>query len=125
MNKPWSFILPVDPLFNFKECLWFLNRDFDDCMHTIEGNAVVKALEVEGKPCLFRISDSGVGLKVDILEGECTPALEHAIGRFIDEWFDLGRSPQPFYRLLEKEKKLAYMTEAYQGTTFDRYSEFV
>ena len=115
MNKLRSFVIPVDSLFNFKECLWFLNRDFDDCMHTIEGDTVVKALEVEGKPYLFRISDNGSGLKVDILEGEYTPALELAIGRFIDEWFDLRRNLQPFYKLLEKEKKLAYMTEAYQG----------
>ncbi|MFA6058739.1 MAG: DNA glycosylase [Taibaiella sp.] len=115
MNKLRSFVIPVDSLFNFKECLWFLNRDFDDCMHTIEGNTVVKALEVEGRPYLFRISDNGVGLKVDILEGEYTPALEQAIVRFIDEWFDLGRNLQPFYRLLEKDKKLAYMTEEYKG----------
>jgi DNA-3-methyladenine glycosylase II len=115
MDKSLSFIIPVDPLFNFKECLWFLNRDFDDCMHTIEGNTVVKALEVEGKPCLFRISNSKDGLKIDILEGENTSALEQAISKFIDEWFDLGRNLQPFYQLLKKEKKLAYMAEEYRG----------
>jgi DNA-3-methyladenine glycosylase II len=115
MNKPHSFVIPVDSLFSFKECLWFLNRDFDDCMHAIEGNTVVKALEIERQSCLLRIGDSGVGLKVDILEGKHTPALEQAIVKFIDEWFDLGRDLQPFYRLLEKQKKLAYMTEAYQG----------
>jgi DNA-3-methyladenine glycosylase II len=115
MNKSSSFIIPIDPSFSFKECLWFLNRDFDDCMHTIEGNTVVKALEIEGKLYLLRIGDSGAGLKIDILEGEYTPALKQAIGKFIDEWFDLGRDLQPFYRLLEKQKKLAYMTETYQG----------
>lgn len=115
MKKFHSFVIPVDPSFNFKECLWFLNRDFDDCMHTIEGNTVVKALEVGGKSCLFRIGDSGSGLKIDILEGKYTPALEQAIGKFVDEWFDLGRDLQPFYQLLKKEKRLAYMTEAYQG----------
>jgi DNA-3-methyladenine glycosylase II len=115
MNKSTSFLLPVDPLFSFKECLWFLNRDFDDCMHTIEGNSVVKALEVEGKPFLFRVSSDDGGLHVAILEGKRTPASEMAIGKFIDEWFDLGRDLQPFYQLLKKDKKLAYMTEAFQG----------
>jgi DNA-3-methyladenine glycosylase II len=115
MNKLHSFIIPVDPLFNFKECLWFLNRDFDDCMHTIEGDTVVKALEVKGKPYLFRINDSKGGLEVTILKGEHTPAAEAVISKFIDEWFDLGKDLEPFYKLLKKEKKLAYMTEAYQG----------
>lgn len=115
MNTSSSFLLPVGPLFSFKECLWFLNRDFDDCMHAIEGNAVVKALEIEGKFCLLRISEGSGGLNVDILEGEKTPILETAIGKFIDEWFDLERDLQPFYQLLQKDKKLAYMTEAYRG----------
>lgn len=115
MNKSSSFLIPVDPLFSFKECLWFLNRDFDDCMHTIEDNSVVKALEVEGKPFLFRISNGDGGLKVDILEGKKTPVSAFAIGKFIDEWFDLGRDLHPFYQLLKKDKKLAYMTEEYQG----------
>lgn len=114
MNKS-SLLIPVDSLFSFKECLWFLNRDFDDCMHTIEGDSVVKALLVEGKPCLLRISDGEGGLKVDIPEGKRTPTSETAIGKFIEDWFDLGRDLEPFYQLLKKDKKLAYMTEAYQG----------
>ncbi|HZE83576.1 MAG TPA: DNA glycosylase, partial [Puia sp.] len=34
---------------------------------------------------------------------------------YIIDWFDLGRDIDPFYTLLKKDKRLAYMVEEYKG----------
>jgi DNA-3-methyladenine glycosylase II len=115
MQANLTFSLPVTGLFSFEECLWFLNRDFDDCMHSIEGNTVVKALSIEGRRFVLRISEDVGAVKVEVLDGKHSSASLTAIQNYVKEWFDLDRDLQPFYNLLQKQKKLAYMTEAYSG----------
>lgn len=115
MKQQRAFTIPIPERFNFKECLWFLNRDFDDCMHAIEGDTVVKALPLTNQPVLFRISGAEHSLYVELLEGDATPEHIAEIHSFITAWFDLDRDIQPFYTLLGKEKKLAYMAESFNG----------
>lgn len=110
-----SLTIPVPPLFNFEECLWFLDRGYDDCLHQVKEDAVWKAIEVAGKPVLLKVSGTGSGLEVSILKGGSGQAVQEAVESFVQDWFDLGRELKPFYTLLRKEKKLAYMPQRYAG----------
>lgn len=115
MNQERTFHIPVPAPFRFEECLWFLDRNYDDCMHTIQDQTIVKALQYEGNMILIRISKAPDGLDVSLLEGHWAPAMQQWIEAYIHDWFDLGRDITPFYQLLQKQKKLSYMTDAFHG----------
>lgn len=100
--------IPVDGSFSFKECLWFLNRNFDDCMHVIGPDYVRKAILIDGQPVLFEVRE---GLTVKILQGENSPAIKD----FIYDWFDLGTDLTPFYQQLAAHKALSYMSRDFAG----------
>jgi DNA-3-methyladenine glycosylase II len=100
--------ISVDASFSFKECLWFLNRNFDDCLHTIGPDYVRKAILIQGSPVLFEIRE---GLSVKILHGENSAAVRD----FIHEWFDLGTDISPFYQQLSDYKSLSYMSSDFAG----------
>lgn len=107
--------IPVNDTFSFAECLWFLNRNFDDCLHRIGDDHVMKALKIDGKPVLLRISADKDNLCVEVLNERLTPHIKNAVTAYIREWFDLEREIQPFYKLLEKQKPLAYMANDFRG----------
>jgi DNA-3-methyladenine glycosylase II len=95
-------------MFSFKECLWFLNRNFDDCLHVVGPDYVRKALLINGQPVLFEIRE---GLEVKILQGKDAPAIHH----FVHEWFDFGTDISPFYKQLAAHKQLSYMSKEFAG----------
>ena len=94
--------------FSFKECLWFLNRNYDDCLHLIGPDYIRKAILVNGRPVLFEIRE---GLKIKMLQGDDLPAVE----QFVHEWFDLGADITPFYQQLAACKELSYMRVDFAG----------
>jgi DNA-3-methyladenine glycosylase II len=94
--------------FSFKECLWFLNRNYDDCLHSIGPDYVRKAILIDNQPVLFEIRE---GLKVQILQGENSAA----VNAFIYEWLDLETDITPFYQQLATHKELAYMHKDFAG----------
>ncbi len=115
MQKKTSFLIPVPELFSFSECLWFLNRDFDDCMHTIEDNTVLKALSIDRNLMVLSVSEDIGQLKVEVAYTGNRAEVLLAAKSYISGWLDMERDIQPFYTLLQNQKKLAYMTEAYSG----------
>jgi DNA-3-methyladenine glycosylase II len=92
--------------FSFKECLWFLNRNFDDCLHTIGPDYVRKAILINDQPVLFEIRE---GLTIKVLSGDGSP------DEFVRQWFDLDTDIQPFYEQLATHKDLAYMSRDFAG----------
>ena len=103
------------PLFSFSECLWFLDRRFDECLYRVSKTEVVKALMLNDEPFLFSISQSGDDLVVKILKGKPDSAQKAALVAYITDWFDLQTDLQPFYKLLAADKKLAYMCSEFNG----------
>ncbi|TDE11302.1 DNA-3-methyladenine glycosylase family protein [Dyadobacter psychrotolerans] len=108
-------LVSVDNTFSFEECLWFLNRNFDDCLHEIKHDYIRKALLVEGKPVLIEIKKHLNGLVVEMLSGTPAPSGETYIREYVTEWLDLDRDLQPFYKLLANHAVLGYMPEKYAG----------
>ena len=95
-------------IFSFAECLWYLNRNYDDCMHTVGADYVRKLIMVDDQPVLFEVRDK---LQVKILAGEPSAAIDN----YIVEWFDLKTDLRPFYKLLSANKALSYMSKDFAG----------
>lgn len=107
--------IPVNDNFSFNECLWFLNRNFDDCMHTVYTGSVRKALLIDQLPVLLEISMIRQHLRVQVLRGEINDQTEPFIRNYITEWFNPDEDIAAFYKLLVRHKSLAYMPEAFKG----------
>lgn len=108
-------LIPQPALFSFDECLWFLNRNYDDCLHNIEPGKLHKAIRIDGHDVAFTLQSDGQHLLLDLNQQQLTPRLELALQRYIIEWFDLDRDIAPFYSLLGKHKQLDYMVRDYAG----------
>jgi DNA-3-methyladenine glycosylase II len=90
-------------------------------MHTVKGNAILKALRVEGQAMLIRITADKDCLQAEILGGgnRLQVTGDRHWGEFIKNyiagWLDLERELAPFYQLLGRDKRLAYMCSAFRG----------
>jgi len=107
--------IPIPPDFNFGECLWFLDRDFDDCMLKVDKDGLTKALLLNERLFLLNIKADEKQLLVSVLQGKLAMDEEPILKKCIADWFDLGLDLSPFYTLLAKDPRLAFMAEAYHG----------
>jgi len=110
-----SITIPLDTTFNFTECLWFLNRNFDDCMHVVSATSVKKALLINQKPLLIEVSQKADSLLIEVLYGEYQEEDRIEILAFVTEWLDLDRDISPFYALINLDNRLAYMQDSFAG----------
>ncbi len=100
-------------LFSYEECLWFLDRNLDECLYRVENGEVVRALCIGGETVLFRISDGGDVLRLAISDGgdKHMPAVE----AFVRAWIDFDTPLERFYEQLREVPALSYMPEQYGG----------
>ena len=110
-----AILLPIPPLFSFQECLWFLNRNYDDCLHFVGENMVLKAIATPFGDVLFRVSEQGGFLQIEVLEGASTPESRDFLVAYVTEWFDMDRDLVPFYEHLKRDSRLAYMADDFSG----------
>jgi DNA-3-methyladenine glycosylase II len=104
-------ITPSQP-FSFKETLWFLDRNLDDCMHSVSPAAVRKAIKTGSGEALIEVTGTDSSLSVSVLAGS---AREEEVTSLVKEWFDLERDIRPFYRLLKKDREFASLAARYKG----------
>lgn len=106
--------IPKPLHFNFSECLWFLDRGYDDCMHQVMTHSVRKIIKTPEGNCLVEIADGGNHLHIAILEGESTDVTEKSIRDFVISWFDMKRDLEPFYAL-NTQQKTEWLVKEYVG----------
>lgn len=114
MNK-YIVSIPLESSFSFTECLWFLNRNFDDCLHTIYSDRVRKPLFINGKIILTDIFQKSDQLFIEIISGDFDESDAPLMQEYISEWFDLNRDIAPFYKLLSKDPRFSYMNQEFAG----------
>ena len=107
-----AYKIPIPQNFSFQECLWFLDRNYDDCLHEVSQDFVRKLLLIDDIPTLIEISEFDNFLIIKVLEGKLS---ENQIVDFVKEWFDIERDLMDFYRLLSEDNELAYMNLDYNG----------
>lgn len=113
-NMTKKIYLNTPELFDFDQCLFFLDRGYDECLYQLEGSVIHRAIEYDGALLPFSLSSSNKGLSIDIPE-ECGILQETVIKNFITEWLDLERDIQPFYDLLLSRPILSPLKETYHG----------
>ena len=105
--------IPKPALFSFQECLWFLNRNYDDCLYEVTEDSATKLIRLGKEITLFEVKEADNFLIIDILNNSNPD--EDQLKAYVSEWFDTTADLTPFYKLLAKEKDLAYMVEGYHG----------
>ncbi|GAB3163728.1 DNA-3-methyladenine glycosylase family protein [Telluribacter humicola] len=113
ISESLSYLTPTPPLFSFQECLWFLDRNYDDIMHRILPDAVIKPIRIAGQPVLVKISQVDSNLHIEVLRGTITD--EAALIQYVRDLFDLDTDLAPFYKLLRSDQELAFMADEYCG----------
>jgi DNA-3-methyladenine glycosylase II len=107
-----SYKIPIPKNFSFQECLWFLDRNYDDCLHEVLPNSVRKAIFIQEEPTLIEIREDDNSLIINILVGNNS---ENEIIEFVKDWFDYDRDMTSFYKLLHQDSDLKYMATDYDG----------
>lgn len=108
-----SLITPED--FSFEECLKFLSRSPNECLHHIEDDQIYKALKVNGRHILLRMSKAMGGINLEFLN-PCPHKLTRlTAAEFVCEWFDLFSDKSTFYRFAEEDIVLGKLVRSYKG----------
>jgi DNA-3-methyladenine glycosylase II len=115
MDGSKNLRIPIPALFSFKECIWFLDRNYDDCLHTVHAGGVCKALRIDGELKLFDVSESDDFLELEIRKGQDNASTRSQLEAYIRNWFDMDRDLVPFYGLLRKDPFVGYMADAFKG----------
>lgn len=110
-----EFLIPVRQPFNFKECKWFVDRGFGDCMQIVYEDSIEKTVRVGGNVFLIRISEKDNKLTGNVLNDVPNRSQIHQIIKYVGSWFDLERDIIPFYKLAEDDKLLSELIESYYG----------
>ncbi|MBB2149493.1 DNA-3-methyladenine glycosylase family protein [Pedobacter gandavensis] len=127
---PVCFLLPVPDDFNFGECLWFLDRGFDDCLYQVDRSKVKRAIRLKEGPAVVQIEKGGNAVVEEagesnlIQEGQCLKVSvnralsleeERELKQYIADWFDLQLDLNPFYARIIQDPRLSFMKADYFG----------
>jgi len=110
-----DLFIPMPSLFSFDECIWFLNRNYDDCLHRVSDGCIVKTVAPGGELMLVRLTQEGAKIRAEILHGKNNASQKKLLEAYIRQWFDMSQDLAPFYALLKKDKTLAYMVKEFNG----------
>jgi len=110
-----TILIPKPALFSFDECLWFLNRSYDDCLHHITETSVTKAVIIDGQPIVITLTQDVNDIVVHVETGTPDENGIMKLKAYVEDWFDMKRDLQPFNTLLENHQLLGYMAKDYNG----------
>ncbi|AHM62760.1 DNA-3-methyladenine glycosidase [Flammeovirgaceae bacterium 311] len=117
MQKDLSSIqLPAPEIFSFPECLWYLDRNYDDCTQQLEPQGIIKFLQLNKLSVLIRLSIQEKHLQLEALQPMVlSPGEWQLVIAYVQEWFDLQRDISPFYQRLQHDPGLAFLVRKYWG----------
>lgn len=110
--------IPLFGLFNRLECLWFLNRGFDDCMYKVYADRVRRAFKYGDEIMLVDIYPMPDKLVLEWLNGDPSGEGISTVVAFVNDWFDLDSDLAVFYQAIALDERLAYMVDEYRGLRF-------
>lgn len=101
-------------LFNFDECLFFLDRSYDECLFEIRDKTIYRAIKINGKLIPVSISALNKQLFIEV-PADNSKEEDQSVISYVKEWLDIDRNIQPFYDLLTDTAKLSHFTRKYTG----------
>ncbi len=102
-------------LFNPNECLWFLDRSYDDCMHQVVGNTVWKAIYLNGNPVLFKCTFAIDSIAINCINREIDLEEQNLLITYVEDWFDLETDLAEFYSSIGTTDVLYPLIKKYKG----------
>ncbi len=101
-------------LFSFDECLFFLNRNYDECLYQIIDRTLYRVIKVNERLIPFSLSEKDGKLLIET-HSTCSAKESKFIINFVEKWLDLDRDIRPFYELLNDTSKLTHFNKDYNG----------
>ncbi|SFB07443.1 Ada metal-binding domain-containing protein [Bacillus sp. cl95] len=103
------------PDFNFAECLVYLNRSDQECLHQVVGEKIYKLVQIEDYNVLLKINHVSHHLHVEFVN-DVPPKWGRAlIAKYVVDMFDLQTDLNPFYELANNDPILHALVEKYRG----------
>ncbi|OXE97146.1 DNA-3-methyladenine glycosylase II [Flavobacterium araucananum] len=116
--------IPVTGLFSKQECLWFLSRDFDDCIYKIYNDRVRRGFRSGDKIMVVDIHPTPEKLILEWLTGSPSDEEIITVVEFVSDWFDLNTDLTQFYKAIIADKRISYMADEYSGLRFIGMPDF-
>jgi DNA-3-methyladenine glycosylase II len=113
-NKSTVEVLPPKE-FSFEECLVYLNRSDQECLHKVRDSEVYKVIKIEDYKLLLKIGKSGSNLRVEFLNGIPPKWVRAQTAKFVWDLFDLGTDLTPFYEKAKDDAIIQLLTDKYKG----------
>lgn len=110
-----TLTLPAREPFSFTECLWFIDRGYDDCLVHIRQGRIRKAFILDGEKLILDVWGDDKGLKAMIAGEQVKSKSVSYIEQYLMRWFDLEIDLKEYYQALSSNSKLDYMTKAFYG----------
>lgn len=101
--------------FSFKECLVFLGRSENECLHYILDGCLYKLIKIDEAMILLKISSEAGILKIEFPDKYPSQIIRTSIAKYIWDLFDLDRDLVNFYSLASKDKVLNMLVNKYYG----------
>lgn len=108
-------IINVPKEFNYEQNLQFLKRSPKEILHRIEGDGVLKVLQVENDLILFNVKNHGEGLAIEFVNTIPSSNQRKIIENYVREWFDLETDLTPFYKLAKQDELLKDLVKKHFG----------
>ena len=110
----WNLNIQVKENFDFKECLWFLDRGLDECLYQVTNGSVTRAIWLDDSPIVFSVSGSNEHIRITLHNSNDSIVL-NKVKDYVESWFDLNRDLTPFYQMAQQDQILAPLVKKYKG----------
>jgi DNA-3-methyladenine glycosylase II len=101
--------------FDFRQCLIFLGRSPQECLHSIAGPLFYKAVRLNGERLLLKISSDNQTIRIEYPFHTPAKITRAEIAKFGWEFFDLGRDLSGFYQMGQADPVLKSLIAKYRG----------
>lgn len=113
-NKDYLELIPPKE-FNFNECLVYLNRSNNECLHEVVDNALYKLVKLDGEIILLKVTSNNKKITIEFPANKPNKAARKSIVKYVWELFDLDRDLTGFYEIAENDGVLNTLAKKYYG----------
>lgn len=113
-DKNYIQLIPPEE-FSFNECLAFMGRSNNECLHHIEDNTLHKLIRVNDEFILLRISYINKSIRIGFPVYKPNKIICESIVKYVRELFDLERELKSFYLLANNDFILSKLIRKHYG----------
>lgn len=116
MSSNHPLIIETPKIFNWNECLIYLDRCPLETTHTIREQVMYKVFRIKENNVLIKMRcNQDNNLQVEVLDGRCDEASQEAIRDKISWMLDFSTSLGEFYKQTDNDVILGRLVDSYHG----------